>query len=69
MEFTLKEKRKEKGLSREELAEKSGVANHTIVALESGINNPSNAKLSTLIKLAKALKCKVRDFYPKEKMI
>lgn len=69
MIFNLAEIRKSKGLSRRELAEKSGVGELTIVCLENGTNDPGNAKLSTLVKLAKALKCKVRDFYPQEKYI
>lgn len=67
--FALEEIRKAKGLSRRELAEKSGVKEMTIVFLENGKNDPNNAKLSTLVKLAKALKCKVRDFYPNERSI
>ena len=67
--FKLEEIRKAKELSRRELAEKSGVKKMTIVFLESGKNDPNNAKLSTLVKLAKALKCKVRDFYPNERSI
>ena len=67
--FTLKQKRKEKNLTRRELAEKSQVDEETIKALEMKKNNPSNAKISTLVKLAKALHCKVRDFYPCEKNI
>lgn len=69
MVFKLKEIRKAKGLTGQELADKSGVKLETIRALEIGITNPDNAKLSTLVKLAKALKCKVRDFYPCEKCI
>lgn len=69
MVFKLEEIRKNKGLSRRELAEKSGVNEQTIVSLENGRNDPGAAKLSTLIKLAKALRCKVRDFYPEEKVI
>lgn len=65
----LEEKRKKKHLTRKELAELSGVHEKTIHFLEKGINDPYEAKLSTLIKLAIALKCKVRDFYPCEKTI
>ena len=67
--FKLKEIRKAKHLSRRELAELSGVNEQTIVALEIGKNDPFEAKLSTLLKLSKALHCKVRDFYPCEKSI
>ena len=68
-DFKLKDKRKEKHLSRRELAEQSGVHEQTIRFLEEEINDPTNAKLSTLVKLARALKCRVKDFYPCEKTI
>ena len=67
--FALKEIRKSKHLSRRELAEQSGVHEQTIRFLEEEINDPQDAKLSTLTKLAKSLCCKVRDFYPCEKNI
>lgn len=66
--FALKDIRKAQGLSREELAEKSGVAKQNIQRLELS-DDPTTAKLSTLIKLAKALGCKVGDFFPQEKYI
>ena len=69
MIFRLKEIRTQKGISRHDLSQISKIHEETIYALESGTNNPLNAKLSTLITLAKALKCKVRDFYPEEKSI
>ena len=53
--------RKSKNLSRRELALLSGVKCETITALELGKNNADNVKLSTIIKLAKALKVKVVD--------
>ena len=58
-----------KNMTRKELAKKSGVHFQTIEKLESGENNPYQAKISTLIKLATALNCKVKDFYPCEKVI
>lgn len=67
--FALKDIRKQKHLSRRELAEQSGVNEQTIRFLEEEINDPTNAKLSTLVKLARALKCRVKDFYPCEKTI
>ena len=67
--FKLKDIRKDKHLSRRELAEQSGVNEQTIRFLEEEINDPTNAKLSTLVKLARALKCRVKDFYPCEKTI
>ena len=68
-DFNLEKIRKEKRLSRRELAALSGVNEQTIVSLESGINDNGKAKIDTLIKLAKALGCRVRDFYPCEKYI
>lgn len=53
--------RREQGLSRRELELLSGVKQVTIQSLETGIVDVNNTKLSTLIKLAKALKCKVVD--------
>lgn len=67
--FVLRDLRLEQGLSRKELSEKSGVPEPTIVALELGRNNCYQAKLETLIKLAKALGCQVRNFYPNEENI
>lgn len=58
--------RKEKGLTREELSKLSGVHYMTITSLENGINDVGNVKLSTLVKLAKALHCKVIDFFDKD---
>ena len=69
MIFKLEEMRKSKNLSRRELAEKSGVSEPTIVSLENSRNDPGAAKLSTLVALARALKCRVKDFYPEEKVI
>ena len=67
--FKLRDIREERGLTRAELGEKANVKAETIRALEIGTNNPNQAKIGTLIKLAKALKCKVRDFFPCEKNI
>ena len=67
--FQLKDIRTKKNLSRRELALMSGVNEQTIVSLETGKNNPRFAKLDTLIKLAKALNCKVKNFFPQEKYI
>ena len=66
---TLRALRKSKGLSRRELAEKSGVNQDTIRTLESGINDPMNIKLSTLIALCRALGCKAKKLFPNEKCL
>ena len=68
-QFKLKDIRTKKGYSRRELAELSKIHIDTIKSLEMGYNEPLNAKLSTLVALAKVLKCKVRDFYPEIKEI
>ena len=56
-----------KGLSVRELAEISGVSRQTIECLEYGINNPLEIKLTTLIKLCRALEIKAYDLYPATK--
>ena len=48
MDFKLKDIRKEKHLSRRELAEQSGVNEQTIRFLEEEINDPTNAKCDPL---------------------
>lgn len=58
--------RKQRGLTREELAEISGISRDTINALENGRTNAENVKISTLVALAKTLKCKILDLLPKE---
>lgn len=68
-DFALKEIRLKKGFTRVKLSEVSKIPLITIKALENGDNDPKNAKLSTLVALARALKCKVKDFYPNEKVI
>lgn len=55
--------------TRDELEKVSGVNKYTIKALESGRYEIENAKISTLIKLARALGCRVRDFFPDERNI
>ena len=58
--------RLEKGFTRNELGKLSGVKPETIVSLELGRTNVNNVKLSTLIKLSKALHCKVVDLIDNE---
>lgn len=58
--------RKEKKLTRRELALLSGVKEITIRYYESGILDLSKAKLCILISLAKALKVKVIDIVSKD---
>ena len=58
--------RKEKNLTLSDLSKLSGVALLTIQKLETGTTPITQAKLDTLIKIAKALKCSVADLLPKE---
>lgn len=67
--FALKDIRLKKGFTRVKLSKVSNVPLNTIRALETGANNPNKAKLQTLVDLAKALKCRVKDFYPDIKVI
>lgn len=60
MKLDIKRIRKEKGISQEELSEKSGVSRPTISNLE---NNPDAVTTTdTLQKIAMALNVKVSDF-------
>lgn len=59
--FNLKEVRKKKGLSQEQLVSKSGVSRSIISGLESG--RISVTTTATLAKLAKALNTKIDDFF------
>jgi transcriptional regulator with XRE-family HTH domain len=54
----LKKIRAQRGLTQEGLADKAGVSRQYLSRLETGRHDPS---LSTLVKLAKALKVKVTD--------
>lgn len=58
--------RRERNLTRKELAEKSGIAEITILALEQGKTNVENIKVSTLLKLAAALGVKGIDLLDNE---
>lgn len=60
----LKVIRKQNKLSRKDLARLSGININTIQALETGINDAYNVKLSTLVALATALKVKIVDLLP-----
>ncbi len=50
--------RKKKGLSQRGLAKRSGITNVTIARIETGVYDP---RLSTLRRLAKALRVRVAD--------
>lgn len=65
----LLEIRKTLGLTREELAERANINPMTINALETGVTNYRDAKLSTLLALCQALGCKLSILFPNEKNI
>lgn len=56
--------RKSQNLTRDNLSELSSVPKITIQSLEDGLVDTDNVKLSTLVKLASALKVKVRKILP-----
>lgn len=54
-------KRKEKGLSQSQLAERSGISVRTIQKYEQGARLLKKAESETVLKIAKALSCTVED--------
>jgi transcriptional regulator with XRE-family HTH domain len=56
----LKQLRELRGLTQQGLAKKSGVSHGYLARLEIAMHDPS---LSTLAKLAKALRCKVSELF------
>lgn len=63
----LQQFRKEKGLTQQELSTLSGIQLNTIKALEQGISQLSNAKASTIMALAKALKMSMEELIAEDK--
>lgn len=61
LQYKIREKRIEKKLSQEELAKKSNVSRTIISGLESG--SVKTTTTDTLLKLAQALECNVRDIF------
>lgn len=61
MGYRVREVREEKRMTQEELAAASGVSRGTIVAIESG--QVRDVLLSTLLKLADAMKVSVSDLF------
>ena len=64
MSYRVKEIRKEKGYTQEELAKKAKVARGIIVRLESGKDFSTSTE--TLNKIAIALECQVTDIFLSE---
>ena len=61
MGYRLKEIREEKGITQEQLEEKSGVSRQTISAIEN--NENYQAKVGTLVALANALETTVDNLF------
>ena len=61
MGYKIKEKRKEKNMTQEELAAKSGVSRATISGLDNGTVRATSSK--TLVKLARALDTTVDQIF------
>ena len=66
MGYCLKEVREEKGMTQEELAEKSGVSRGTISAIENGTSRATTTK--TLVALARALDTTVESIFFTERV-
>lgn len=67
MKNLLKDKREEKGMSQNDLSEKSGVSRQTISAIEN--QSLDNIESKTMVKLALALECDVGDIFFKENVV
>lgn len=61
METKIKEYRERKGITQEELAEKSGISRTTISYLENNLLESTTN--TTMLKIAEALNCKIRDIF------
>lgn len=61
MPYKLKELRKQRNMSQEDLSKAANVSRQTIVNLENG--EPVNTTTATLRKLAEALECSVGDIF------
>lgn len=59
----LKELRKKRGLTAEQLAKLSNVSVNTIRSIDSGKYDIHKSKIQTLEALANALHCKIKDLY------
>lgn len=69
METKIKELRKQKGMSRQELSEKTGINSRTLESYEQGRKDINGAKLKTLLKLCATLNCNLGDILEDEELI
>jgi transcriptional regulator, XRE family len=61
MGYKIKEKRKERNMTQDQLAKQAGVSRTTISGLESGKTSVTSTQ--TIRKIANALKCEVGDIF------
>lgn len=62
MPFKIKEMRKNKGMSQEELSKQAGISRQIISDLESG-DKEVNTTTNTLLRIAEALGCTISDIF------
>jgi len=65
----LKDIRESRGMSQQDLAEKSGINKRMIQAYEQGYRDINGAKLSTLLTFANALNCPIDQIVTDESLI
>ena len=65
----LKEIRESRGMSQQDLAEKSGISKRMVQAYEQGYRDINGAKLSTLLKFANVLNCPIDQIVTDESLI
>ena len=65
----LKEIRESRGMSQQDLAEKTGIPKRMIQAYEQGYRDINGAKLTTLLTFANALNCPIDQIVTDESLI
>ena len=65
----LQEQRIKKGITQQELSNKTGISKRTIEAYEGKYHNLSGAKLKTLIKFCNTLDCRLEDIVEDRSLI
>jgi len=65
----LKEIRESRGMSQQDLADKTGIPKRMIQAYEQGYRNINGAKLSTLLTFANVLNCQIDQIVTDESLI
>ena len=65
----LKEIRESRGMSQQDLADKSGISKRMVQAYEQGYRDINGAKLSTLLTFANVLNCPINQIVTDESLI